>query len=397
MKTFFYIFLICLFVGCADRPLKVSESEIPILDLTKDYPKKELDISGIADVEYIPLETTDSSVIALGMKTNISEKYIITADVYGPVFIFDRKGKHLRTIYGYGQGPEEYNMIYAFAVDFPKEEFYITDYKSRRIQVYDFIGKWKRTLKTPEGVYYDCLFNCNEQYLIGINEFYDTPNFDNLPMNKTPYLLIDKKTSACKPVPIIIDKWISKTLERKAVKIEKNTTVMETTSLSLIPRLWANSYDFLISEFSKDTLYNYKNGQLSPLAIRYPSVNSSKTPVVIAPILYTDNYLIFKPVKLRLDKDYKYAPYDEAPLLLWNKKNNEIQHITRLYDSNRGKYIKSNMHCERSEQPNCFMTKMKAFQLCEEYEAGKLKGKLKEVASKLKEDDNDVIAIYKLK
>ena len=40
---------------------------------------------------------------------------------------------------------------------------------------------------------------------------------------------------------------------------------------------------------------------------------------------------------------------------------------------------------------------MATSQLCEEYEEGKLKGKLKDVVSKLKEDDNDVIAIYKLK
>lgn len=397
MKTSLFIILICILAGCTNRPLRVSESELSILDLTKNYPKRELAINEIAEVEYVPLETTDSSVIATGIMTNISEKYIITTDVFGPVFIFDRKGKHLRTLHARGQGPEEYNMIYAFAVDFPEEEFYVTDYKSKRIQVYDFTGKWKRTLKISKELFYDCLFNYNEQYLIGVNEFYDTPNFDNLPMNKTPYHLLDKKTSTHKPVPIIIDNWISKTLERKAVKVGENTTIMETTALSLIPRLWANSYDFFISEFSKDTLYSFKNGQLLPLAIRYPSVESCDIPVVIAPIFYTDNYLLFKPVTLRLDKDYKYAPYDEAPLLLWNRKTDEIQHVTRLYDSNRGKYIKSNMHNERSEQPNFFMTKMKAFQLCEEYEAGKLKGKLKEVASKLKEDDNDVIAIYKLK
>ena len=49
------------------------------------------------------------------------------------------------------------------------------------------------------------------------------------------------------------------------------------------------------------------------------------------------------------------------------------------------------------EQPNCAMNGIPAYQLCEAYEAGKLKGKLKEVASQLKEDDNDVVVIYKFK
>ena len=59
--------------------------------------------------------------------------------------------------------------------------------------------------------------------------------------------------------------------------------------------------------------------------------------------------------------------------------------------------ILANMKNQWIEQPNCAMNGIPAYQLCEAYEAGKLKGKLKEVASKLKEDDNDVIIIYKFK
>ena len=49
------------------------------------------------------------------------------------------------------------------------------------------------------------------------------------------------------------------------------------------------------------------------------------------------------------------------------------------------------------ETPNCLYDFYRTEILIEEYEAGNLKGKLKEVASKLKFDDNSVIAIYKLK
>jgi len=395
MRTTFYIIIFFL-AGCTSKSQKGLDSELPILDLSQNYPEIELDIHEIADVEYVPLETTDSSVIGMGLKKNISEKYIITSDPYGPVFIFDRGGKHLQTIHGHGQGPEEYNMIYGLAVDFKKEEYFVNDYNRKKIQVYDFKGKWKYNISYPKGTYYTYLFNLNEQYLIGVNEFHDTANIDNLQMDRMPYHLIDKNTSVCTPLPITIDRWISKTLERRIITENKITT-MESTTLGLMPRLWANSYDFFISEFSKDTLYNYKDGQLSPLAIRYPSVDSYDTPVVISPIIYADNFLLFKPVELRLDKDYVFAPYDEAPLLMWNRKTNEIQHITRLYDSNRGMRINSNMQYERSEQPNCFISTMATSQLCEEYEEGKLKGKLKDVVSKLKEDDNDVIAIYKIK
>ena len=43
------------------------------------------------------------------------------------------------------------------------------------------------------------------------------------------------------------------------------------------------------------------------------------------------------------------------------------------------------------------MGNYKAFDLCEDYKKGKLKGKLKEVAATLEEDDNRVIMLVKHK
>ena len=390
------VLIVLLLTGCNTQPQKPIDSTLPILDLTKDYPKMEIDIHDIAEAEYIPLETTDESVIALGAFLNISDKYIIMADLLGPVFIFDRRGKFIRAIKNYGQGPEEHYVILGLTVDFQKEEYYIS--QQTKIQVYDFSGKWQRSLKVPEGVFYTEFFNYNEEKLIVNNSFYDRYNPYNLPMDTTPYHLIDKQTGDRQSLPITIKNWVSKTLDRRKVMLDKNTATMETKSLSLLPRLWANGYDFFISEFSKDTLYGYKNDQLTPFAVRYPSYDSSEIPTVISPVFYMDNYFFFKPVEMKLVENDTFEPYTKAPLLMLDRKSNEIRNITRIYDSNRpsvGLWI--NMHHERSEIPNCIFKSIPASQLCEEYEAGKLEGKLKEVASRLKEDDNDVIAIYKLK
>ena len=395
MRNTFILFCLIWLVGCTNQPKAPTDSALPVLDLTKDYPKMELDINDIAEAEYIPLETTDESVIALGAFLNISDKYIIMADPLGPVFIFDRKGKFIRAINNYGQGPEEHNVIIGLTVDFQKEEYYISQHA--QIKVYDFSGKWQRSLKVPEGVSYTEFFNYNEEKLIGNNSFYDRYNPYNLPMDTTPYHLIDKQTGDRHPLPITIKSWVSKTLDRRKVMLDKNTARMETKSLSLLPRIWANGYDFFISEFSKDTLYRYKNDQLTPFAIRYPSIDSYEIPTVISPVFYTDNYFFFKPVEMKLVENDTFEPYTKAPLLMWDRRNNEIRHIARIYDSNRPSVgLWTNMHYERSEIPNYIFKQIPASQLCEEYEAGKLKGKLKEVASRLKEDDNYVIAIYKL-
>ena len=50
-----------------------SNSELPVIDLEKEYPVKRIDIHEIADVEYIPLETTDESLIGNAYYNAISD------------------------------------------------------------------------------------------------------------------------------------------------------------------------------------------------------------------------------------------------------------------------------------------------------------------------------------
>ena len=129
MKLFYYFILLCFCSSCSFKPKVSTDSGLPILDLTQDYPEKELDIHEIAEVEYIPLETNDSSLIKLGHALTISEKYIITYDFNGPIFIFNRKGKHIRSINHYGPGPKEHRTIFSLAVDFNKEKFSLVSLK----------------------------------------------------------------------------------------------------------------------------------------------------------------------------------------------------------------------------------------------------------------------------
>ena len=67
MRTTFYIIIFFL-AGCTSKSQKGLDSKLPILDLSQNYPEIELDLNEIAEVEYVPLETTDSSVIGMGLK-----------------------------------------------------------------------------------------------------------------------------------------------------------------------------------------------------------------------------------------------------------------------------------------------------------------------------------------
>ena len=91
-------------------------------------------------------------------------------------------------------------------------------------------------------------------------------------------------------------------------------------------------------------------------------------------------------------------PYWDAPYLMWKRETNEIVEVTEWKDFNF--LNKKNVLYAMNGQwnlPNYIHFGYSAEKLCEEYEAGNLKGKLKEIASKLKFDDNLVLVLCKLK
>ena len=390
------ILSLCLMLAlsaCTSQPKPQKDSTLPILDISKEYPEIELDIHEIADVEYIPLETTDESVMATGWHNCISDKYIIMKDL-SRVHLFNREGKHLFSFEHSGQGPKEYHYISELYTDFENKEIYIADPK--KIQVYSFSGEWIRTLgNIPKGINIRFTFNADKQYLITNNVFHDYFNVENLPLDLTPYYLIDKQTGEFIPLPLIVKDRISRVVYKGIKDISKNIAEPIIEKIPIEPML-ANGSDILIADFGLDTLYSYKNNRLIPIAVKYPSVHDSTPPVVIAPTHYTDQFLIFQPIEMKYDSKYVLQPMADAPFIMWNRKSNSLHRI-KLYDSNRPeKNIKWDMKRVQFENSNHIRIIYNAEKLCEDYENGKLKGELKEVASRLTEEDNYVVAICKL-
>ena len=391
--TLFFILMLAL-SACTSQPKAPADSTLPVLDLSKDYPEIKVDIHELGEVEYIPLETTDESIMRVGLYHYISNDYIIVQDL-GVMQIFDRKGKHITRFDHTGPGPKEYHYIHGCKADFRAKELYI--YDPKKIQVYSFSGEWIRTVgNIPEGIRPEFTFDYNEKYLITHNVFHDYWNFEKLPVDLTPYYLIDKQTGKFIPLPLTVKNRISRIVHKEIKDISENVAQPIVEKILINPML-ANGSDILIADFGLDTLYSYKNDRLTPIAVQYPSAHSTNPPVVIAPFFYTDQFLIFKPVEIRYDSKYALQPLDDAPLMMWNRKTNEIYRI-QLYDSNRpNRKLKNTMEGMQLENPNQIFIAHYADKLCTDNEEGKLKGKLKEVASKLTEEDCHVVAICKLK
>lgn len=244
---------------------------------------------------------------------------------------------------------------------------------------------------------HDNFFNYNDKFLIANNRYDDYSHLEKTPVDKTPYYLIDKVSGIHTPLSLTVENRVSRIFNERIERHNKNTSSIVYDWIFLTPLL-ANNNDFLIADFGLDTLYSFKNDNLTPIAVQSPPVHSSHPPTVIVPVHYTDQYLTFKPIKMIPTPGKPYQNYEEAPTMMWNRKTNEIFRV-ELYDYNvsQTKYTMRWMWYNHIEHNNCIMRRYKAETLLELYEAGELKGKIKDIASKMKFDDNPLIAIYKLK
>ena len=78
--------ILFILMGCG---VDKSDSLVTV-DVTVNYPKKELVLQDFMDVEYIPLETTDEFVVK-GKITDVGKDILVLTNVrQGEILIFDR-------------------------------------------------------------------------------------------------------------------------------------------------------------------------------------------------------------------------------------------------------------------------------------------------------------------
>ena len=92
------------FMGCQQSGKK--NNELITVDVSANYPEKELILQDFMDVEYIPLETTDE-FITQGVVEAIGKNIVLVRNWRdGNIFVFDRTtGKGIKKINRFGQGP----------------------------------------------------------------------------------------------------------------------------------------------------------------------------------------------------------------------------------------------------------------------------------------------------
>ena len=379
------LFVMFGFIGC-NESRRQSEGLI-IVDVTNtDYPIKELILQDFMDVEYIALETNDD-FINQGFVQSIGQKIIVVKNGIndGDIFIYKRKtGEAIRKFNHKGQGAEEYVAISGIVLDEDKYEMFVTDNVSRRMLVYNLDGKYLRSFKFQKNAMYKKIYNFDKQNLICYN--FNSSN------DGQSFAIISKQDgSITQEIQIPFE-------EIKSIYIFLRDEANDMTygaAPYIYPIIPVPNNNWILVEPSSDTIYSYSSEyEMKPFLTRVPSIQSMNPEVFLLPSVVTDRYCFMEIVK----KEYSFSTGKGFPstFLMYDRQEKSIFRYTVNNADYSYKNI-VNMVLSPQSSEVAFYHKIEPSGLVDSYKKGELKGKLKEIASKLDPEDNPVIMLIKHK
>ena len=375
------LFLMIGLLGCVEKEEKTN---VITVDVTTTYPKKELVLQDLMDVEYIPLETNDE-FITQGSVMAIGEKYILVKNWShdGNIFVFDRKtGKGIRKINRKGQGDGEYSFINGIILDEANNEMFVNCASTKKIYVYDLSGNFKRDFKHVEGGEYLEVFNYDKNNLICYDMSLYYKEGQPREENRSYHLIISKQDgSVTQKIYIPFDVI-------KTPVIQKGGAVAMTSIRSII--LYRK--EWLLVETSSDTVYNYvpEKNQLNPFLIKSPTRDLE---ILLTMGVVTNRYYFMHTVK----KDFDFTTGRGFLItdLMYDKQENAVFEANVL----NGDFVEKQNVDMLSDPMNgdeiVAIQPLAANKIVDAYKNDGLKGKLKEIAAGLDEESNPVIMLVK--
>ncbi|MFK2466967.1 6-bladed beta-propeller [Bacteroides fragilis] len=404
MKNLYLILVLSALVACSGSPQKEKSASVntpaepftglPVFDLQGQYPEKEIILQDIADVRYAVLETGDSSLVGI-RPILMTDSFLVTVNKKSDVIFFDKSGKYLHSFNHTGMSGEEYgDIVSGYCIDEKAREIFIYDGLQSRIQVYGYGGAYRRTLKLPKNrMFVFSIFEYDENFLFGEDYRLVDSQIGKYPVNKTPYYKISKKDGKLTSIPITLKERIRDGLSYMVGDLFAGVGL----SMSPVARLGS---DILIADYSLDTAYVYRDDHLIPLTVRRNHTSENNIPILATVDVMTGRYLLWYTIVK--DIDVKNNHVSDPVTYLYDRFTNEYCRVDLV---NRDVVSATNIPAFQMRlsanyhvvPENYAIQCYPAEKLIELNRQGKLKGELKEIASKLNDEDNPVLLIAKFK
>ena len=378
MKNIPFISMIA-FVAMSVSCCPSADIGMMTIDMEKSYPKKELAINDLWEVEYITLETDSLFLVSGGQPQHVGENKLGFVDNRtGNLLFFDVKtGKKAFCINRKGAGPEEYKSVGALVMDEKAGEIFAWSIIDGTFQVYDAQGIHLRTLpmrnkKKDEYLYITNFINMDDDRLLCSSH--------NIKGYAVHYLQ-NKKTG----LTTIVDSIPNEQYVSEYIFAQKDG-VTYSTAPNLTP--FVHTLEGLVyADHSNDTLYRMTDGMTpSPFIVRIPRVKETEPNKILRFDNETDDWMFLSGIEMAYDfsqnKGLHQINYGVE------KVSGEIFELTFVHPDYEGKeYSPAALNARYYSSGELFSA----------LEDGKLKGKLKEIASTLGEEDNGVIMLLKQK
>ena len=148
--SFFFGGLALIFIGlfsCQSKKPSAGLDGTINIDLAEAVPKQVPAEEWIEEVQFIPLETNSDCYLPSFSRYNLNNNYmVIYADQ--TIHLFNRQGKHLKSFKHWGKGPGEYTSLSSVELIPDRLEIMGVDPNQRKILCYDFDGNLINEIKT---------------------------------------------------------------------------------------------------------------------------------------------------------------------------------------------------------------------------------------------------------
>lgn len=166
MKSFKTAWLVAAGLACScgggekkNASVEVGDTSRPVertIRIDFSQAREEFDLNTLidwSDFSIIPLQTTRECLIGQVDRLFLRQDKLFVYDSQSKgVYVFDKDGKYLCKIQSLGGGPQEYTSITDAFVD--DENIYIGDSFGKKVQVYDLKCRYVKTIKTADWAFY---------------------------------------------------------------------------------------------------------------------------------------------------------------------------------------------------------------------------------------------------
>ena len=245
-------------------------------------------------------------------------------------------------------------------------------------------GNFKRSFKQNDkgkSLFYWEIFNYDKENLICYDELNE----------EIPFLLISKQDGS-------ITKEIKVPFKEKKVFIQllKYEGGIRTAGPGNYSRITPFKGNWILLEPSSDTIYTLMpDCSLRPFIAKTPPVHTMNPEFYLILKLVSDRYYFMESIKNVYDFK-KEEGFPKTYFVYDTQEKDFFSYIIYNGDYSYKRELYMVMFTPINAKGELWAT-IDAFELCRDYEKGKLKGKLKDIAAKLGEDDNRVIMLVKPK